>query len=548
MISVITRTNVILWVMALAMLALTNTNRTSIPGGERFIGIEKRKPKTRVKDAVTLSSIYKEFSLDPSAPIRQWGCVARNETPLIFIHIGKSGGGSVRARFAASALNYTRGQNWKDSKDRHAYYPIPIDFTSDYSYKKNATTVEKRGYFCNSNLKRFRLIENTKSFEGYNLPCSAVTPLGQAVSCPGPSNLFKKCEACQMTDLTCYRVYAGHNGYGNEIHWLPPAYLYKWMNSTMSLSAELEQFVQSIRPESKEWCNRYNHSRPKSEDEYHEVYKNCSIPLAKRVDGAAHEWIRLQEKLGQEYTRKASLKDDETDLWDHPSLPEMDHSHNWGPLYASLPVLRTTVLREPFSWLVSKFFWHKRNETHTCDNVSAAVFHEDTTHIALMVSLGRDVSPGWAHRMALNLILHLCGEDCQARWEHASTVLGPKKFTSQHESVLVRSFVRQVDYNIRHGMAVVGLNDDIQGFYDMVTTRVSYVNMSLNPRVHGAPHSSSSTPECKALYQHSEFQQSLLRSSSTIRAVVGLYDTAKRVNAFQKNEMRTCRGEEAGIA
>ena len=30
---------------------------------------------------------------------------------------------------------------------------------------------------------------------------------------------------------------------------------------------------------------------------------------------------------------------------------------NYGPVYASLPVLRVTMLWEPFSWLKSKFFW-----------------------------------------------------------------------------------------------------------------------------------------------------------------------------------------------
>lgn len=40
------------------------------------------------------------------APIRSWGCQRRNETPFIYVHIGKAGGGHVRARIAASALNY----------------------------------------------------------------------------------------------------------------------------------------------------------------------------------------------------------------------------------------------------------------------------------------------------------------------------------------------------------------------------------------------------------------------------------------------------------
>eukprot|EP00977_Amphora_coffeiformis_P017098 scaffold5479_cov199-Amphora_coffeaeformis.AAC.37 len=467
--------------------------------------------------------------------------------PLIFVHVGKSGGGSVRARFAASALNYTRGQKWADSKDRNAYYAIPS--ATDLQSNANATIVEDRGYFCSSRLKRFSLFNNTKSFEGRNLPCAATTPLGQAVACPGPSNHFNNCGGCKVTDSTCHRIYAGHNRYGNEIHWLPPAYLTQWMNNTtVNLSVELKQFLQSIHPQSQEWCELYNRKRPKSRTEYHAMYQNCSLPLAKRVDAAAQGWIRQQQQqLGQDSALSTSLHADLADLWNHPVLPEMDHSINWGPLYASLPVLRTTVIREPFSWILSKFYWHKMNTMHQCKNVSAAAFHEETKHIASIVDVGSDIAPGWAHRLALSLILHLCGEDCIARWEHATSVLGAKGFTPQHEKVLVQSFVRQADYNLRHGMAVVGLNEDIKAFYDMVTTRVSYVDMSRNPHVHGSAHPSSATHDCKRHYQTIEFQQSLLQASSTIRAIVGLYDTAKRVNAFQKNEMLSClSGETAG--
>lgn len=39
------------------------------------------------------------------ATIRKWGCNI-TDTPLIFVHIGKAGGGNIRARFSASALNY----------------------------------------------------------------------------------------------------------------------------------------------------------------------------------------------------------------------------------------------------------------------------------------------------------------------------------------------------------------------------------------------------------------------------------------------------------
>jgi hypothetical protein len=46
-------------------------------------------------------------------------------TPLIFVHIGKSGGGSTRVRFAAGALNLTDDQKWYNSHATSgAYYPM----------------------------------------------------------------------------------------------------------------------------------------------------------------------------------------------------------------------------------------------------------------------------------------------------------------------------------------------------------------------------------------------------------------------------------------
>jgi len=39
--------------------------------------------------------------------IRSWGC-HMTDTPFLFVHIGKAGGGIVRRRLATAALNFTR--------------------------------------------------------------------------------------------------------------------------------------------------------------------------------------------------------------------------------------------------------------------------------------------------------------------------------------------------------------------------------------------------------------------------------------------------------
>ena len=124
--------------------------------------------------------------------IRRFGC-HRTETPLIFVHIGKSGGGSVRARFAAAAQNYTR-EKWQDPGEDNHFYPV-------------STGANAR--FCNSLNSNHRK-PNSKiqsiSFEG-NVKCNATTPIGMAVACPEKT----RCEGCELETKDCHVVYTGHN-------------------------------------------------------------------------------------------------------------------------------------------------------------------------------------------------------------------------------------------------------------------------------------------------------------------------------------------------
>ena len=65
----------------------------------------------------------------PLEPVRRWGC-NRTETPFIFVHIGKAGGGEVRRRIAAAAVNYTRPNDSSARAggwiERDAYYPVDV--------------------------------------------------------------------------------------------------------------------------------------------------------------------------------------------------------------------------------------------------------------------------------------------------------------------------------------------------------------------------------------------------------------------------------------
>jgi hypothetical protein len=129
----------------------------------------------------------------PEVTIRNWGC-GLMETPLIFVHIGKSGGGTVRARLAASALNYTRSARaWSSDNEDNSYYPVGPD---------------NRGFFCDKGHPQFRVTPNQGQEKV--LFCHAMTPLGQSIACPEPLNWTnRQCKRCDPLSEHCPVVYTG---------------------------------------------------------------------------------------------------------------------------------------------------------------------------------------------------------------------------------------------------------------------------------------------------------------------------------------------------
>jgi hypothetical protein len=473
-----------------------------------------------------------EAATDATQDIRRWGC-GLTQTPLIFVHIGKAGGGSVRARFAAAALHYNR-TNWRSSNDTTAYYAIPPRAARDEE--------EGRGYFCQSGHPSYRL-QDRKTFEG-TLRCDAVTPLGQAIACPGPLEVGHKCHGCAPEQATCHRVYMGHNQLGTELHWLPSRYLAAWWKTMsvvhasgteqgLALHSRLESLWPLLQVNNSDWCTELQRSRPRSRKEMYRHYDNCTKPLAQLVDTYAQQWMQHRHGEDTGGAISSNTERDEAHVLLSSTLG-VDPSLNWGTLYSSLPVLRTTVVREPFSWLLSKFFWHGHAKLHKCGNLTAAghrEFHLD--------QLDKASEPGWAHRTARFFVMQICGEDCQSRWDMATTKLGAR-FTTRHEDVLLASFERQADYNLRHSFAVVGRVDESSGFYNMVSARVHYLNMSRNLHVTGGRHSSRPSPECQEVYTSPAFQAQLEAASPAVASLIRLYKTALRVNAFQKEELRSC--------
>jgi hypothetical protein len=208
---------------------------------------------------------------------------------------------------------------------------------------------------------------------------------------------------------------------------------------------------------------------------------------------------------------------------------------SWTPLYASLPVLRVTVMRNPFSWLVSKYFWHRTAQEQisgsTCDNIDEAILNNSVLHRPRALEM-KMTHTGWITRMALGYIMYLCGEDCIVRYAAGTATLADLE--------------AQAEGNLRQAFAVVGILEEVDTFYEMLTARVQYMNTSLNTNVQGAKHSTGSsdeTQQCRVRFQEPDFQAKLLERSPELRALNRLYQVGKEVNQFQLQELRQCSPE-----
>ena len=312
--------------------------------------------------------------------IRKWGC-SRQDTPFIFVHIGKSGGGSIRARLAASSLNYNKDQRWQSNEG--SYYPIRDD--------QNRTIAAAR--FCSSCSMNSRP-SRQGSFEK-TIICHASSPIGQAVGCPEP--LIRQEERkkgfggeCRPSMDTCHVVYVGHNLFGSEMHWLPSGYLKKWWTSTWSddnpeTDAVLPLFDKLHANSS--WCDVSGDHRPATLQIYDDVYDKCSVPNQRIADAKAA--LTVARKLA------------------------LDHVNDWSPVYASMPVLRAVLIRNPFSWLMSKYAWHfKKKHEPICHNLNRSIYDQarDLQDARPNLIEMDDPTPGWIPRMSLGYILYLCGE------------------------------------------------------------------------------------------------------------------------------------------
>jgi hypothetical protein len=441
--------------------------------------------------------------------IKEWGC-SRKETPLIFIHIGKAGGGGVRARIAASALDYARNHSW--ATERHlddAYYPMEKQIITNTNTGETKTETVHGG-FCN-------YIFTNPYPESKSHPCNARTPLGQAIACPFPEAIYdapRCCKNANFNNTSCeHTAYVGHNFLGTELHWLPTSYFVDWWNNLPHTNTDPHGKQQVLRLlESR--GSRSNmpclNNKGTTKLKYKAHYLKCTQQREVLADQASR--LAYQDVLGD--------------------------SKDWSHLYSSMPILRVTVARDPFTWLLSRFYWHTHQRHFACDDMDAATggpgagaLHRSAHEF--LEQGNNEGSAGWAQRLALFYILQLCGYDCIARLHNG-------------EISSLDELERQADGNLRRSFAVVGLLNETNTFYDMMSARVDYLNTSLNPEVTGGGHSSKRSyggtyDYCKNLwYKNTTWHRQLLEASPEIAMLNRLWNTAQEVNRFQLAELKSC--------
>jgi len=475
--------------------------------------------------------------------IRSWGCNV-TATPFIFVHIGKAGGGNVRRRLAGAARDFTRNPfDWKKSKLDDHYYPV-INVHRDED--NEATTTMHKAKFCSSGRHRHSPVV-ARSFEHYSQRCTATTPIGHILACPEIFN--NKCLPFHPMDPNAaHLVYAGHNLLGSELHWLPIPYLQDWWNEHWSTVGTSIAGTSTPISEEEEEEEDDDEVGDETESEDAEIVEEDKVQqMLATLDGILPWCQDLPRPLhltkgvvdydepwdcAQQHLEPIADALAESTLQQH--FPGLATDEQWGrafgQFYASLPVTRATVIREPISWLLSKWAWHQLGFKHgmPCDDIETATALESYT------DLDNELRPGWVALMSLHYILYLCGEDCHTRLEAGKATL------EQVEA--------QAAYNLRNSFAVVGLLKEQDTFFEMIDARVDYMDMHLNTDLYGdGDHQSRKDQRCEERFKDEQFKQELVAASPELQALVRLYEIGLKVNQFQMQELEQCSGRKLAV-
>mmetsp|Transcript_9613 Transcript_9613/g.19552 ORF Transcript_9613/g.19552 Transcript_9613/m.19552 type:complete len:84 (+) Transcript_9613:275-526(+) len=80
----------------------------------------------------------------------------------------------------------------------------------------------------------------------------------------------------------------------------------------------------------------------------------------------------------------------------------------------------------------------------------------------------------------------------------------------------------------------------------MVSKRISYVDMALNPHVTGQKHSSfkkdkkAEIKRCSKIFGNKDFQERFKKELPVLATIERLYNVAVEVNRFQQKELQKC--------
>ena len=158
---------------------------------------------------------------------------------------------------------------------------------------------------------------------------------------------------------------------------------------------------------------------------------------------------------------------------------------------------------------------------------------------------------GWGTQAALEYILYLCGEHCaghyqsiQKRFEEDGDRNSDRdKIMQKEQRAYLNMMEDQAAYNLRNSFAVVGVLHKADDFYDMISRRVHYLDLSLNPSVKGETHISGGGEEvkrCDQVFNDQSFRDKVMEESPEIAALARLYQVGLEVNTFQRRELDQC--------
>mmetsp|Transcript_48105 Transcript_48105/g.53866 ORF Transcript_48105/g.53866 Transcript_48105/m.53866 type:complete len:224 (+) Transcript_48105:219-890(+) len=180
----------------------------------------------------------------------------------------------------------------------------------------------------------------------------------------------------------------------------------------------------------------------------------------------------------------------------------------------------------------------KRTDLHPtwlpCYDITAAVPTEKGQVVPLDPLSKRPL--GWMEQYALKFLIKLCGDDCRTTYENGM--------------INLQDIEAQVASNLKRAFSVVGILHEQDTFYDMLTDRIQYLDMSLHPEVTGNAHATDKTEAnqaCKELFKNETFRQEVREQVPAFLVLERMYHLAIRVNAFQKEEIAQCKrakGEE----